>query len=97
MLCVCSYYWAQGDELLSVAKGVEFDDPNDGNDLAASGLDLTDAMLVINLWGIDATRVTSHAAGQNKFHYLPVPSFNNAYHYYFMDSKLNLLDNETEW
>ncbi|WP_168433072.1 right-handed parallel beta-helix repeat-containing protein [Pontiella sulfatireligans] len=88
-------HWAQGNEALSSA-GLEYDDPNDGNDLAASGLDMTDAMLIINLWGINASMVTNHVAGSDHFQYVET-DWNEARHYYFMDSKLNLLDNETEW
>lgn len=91
--------WAQGDEALST-PGHEYDAAANGHDLAATGLDMTDAMAVLNV-GNFATRarvVTNHAAGVDNFMYGDSDgTYKTVNHYYFFDSKLNLLDNETEW
>ncbi|VGO19353.1 CBM96 family carbohydrate-binding protein [Pontiella sulfatireligans] len=92
--------WAQGDESVST-NGWEFDDSASGHDLAASGLDMTGAMGVLNLgnFSTKALVVTNHAAGVNNFMYdsSSLGIYKTVNHYYFFDSKLNLLDNETEW
>jgi len=91
--------WAQGNESLST-PGHEYDAAANGHDLAATALDMTDAMAVLNI-GNFATRsrvVTNHAAGVDNFMYGDSGgTYKTVSHYFFFDSKLNLLDNETEW
>ena len=94
--------WAQGDESLSSPGiGTEYDAAANGHDLAASGLDMSGAMAILNInnFGTWARPVTAHAAGQGYFDYDPagISSIKTVNHYYFMDSRLNLLDSETEW
>ena len=90
--------WAQGDESRS-ANGTLYDTPSNGHDLAASGLDMTGAMAILNVGSFttEARPITSHTPGSAYFDYVPVSHYKDVHHHYFIDSKLKLLDQETEW
>lgn len=91
--------WAQGDESKSVQQH-EYDDPSSGNDLAASGINMNGATAILNLGNFltQAQLVTAHVAGQDNFTYdAPMAILKPVFHYYFFDSKLDLLDSEKEW
>ncbi len=92
-------YWAHGDESLST-NGIEVDDPSGANDLAASGIDATGAMAVMNVgsWKTSAREVLSHSAGSNTFEYDPVTfTYKTKHHYYYLEGTLELLDAPGEW
>ncbi len=91
--------WAQGNEAPS-KNGTEYDAAYNGHDLAASGLDMTGAMAILNVGSFttEARSITSHSPGQDHFSYAPkVGNYRTVHHHYFIDSKLDLLDQETEW
>jgi hypothetical protein len=92
--------WARGDDALS-SNGTMVDVANNGHDLAASGLDMTGAMGVMNVGSFRswARKVTAHSAGSNTFNYNGVPSsgYRTKLGYYYLECKLNLLDAEREW
>ncbi|MCT4590912.1 MAG: T9SS type A sorting domain-containing protein [Carboxylicivirga sp.] len=90
--------WAQGNEKLS-GNTVLFDDPQNGHDLAKSGLDVKGAMAVMNIGKFVSCcrRVESHNAGQNFFEFKSFPRYLPKENYYFLEGKLEFLDNETEW
>jgi hypothetical protein len=90
--------WAYGDESAS-SNGLAVDDPHDGIDLAATGLDMTGAMAVLNFgsWKTWTRQVNSHTAGSNSFTYNPAATYLANNHHYFLECKLNLLDAEKEW
>lgn len=92
-------YWAHGNESLS-SNGVAVDDPAGANDLAASGIDATGAMAIMNVgsWKTSAREVLSHSAGSNTFTYDPVPfTYKTKHHYYYLEGTLELLDAPGEW
>ncbi|VGO16896.1 hypothetical protein PDESU_05488 [Pontiella desulfatans] len=90
--------WAEGDESAS-SNGLAVDDPHDGIDLAASGLDMTGAMAILNIgsWKTWTREVATHTAGSNSFTYAPATTYLTYSHYYYLEGKLNLLDAEKEW
>ncbi|MDC1107170.1 T9SS type A sorting domain-containing protein [Prolixibacteraceae bacterium] len=91
--------WSEGRESRS-SNTVECDDPGDGHDLAATGLDVTGAMAVMNTGKFVscARMVVAHKAGQETFEFSPkFTRYLPVMHRYFLEGKLNLLDNETEW
>ena len=92
-------YWAKGNVSLDT-NGVMYDSPHNGIDLAASGLDVSGAVAVLNVGSFKSqTRlINSHIAGTNMFTYDPVSiTFKDKHHYYLVEAKLNLLDAEKEW
>lgn len=91
-------YWAWGNEAAS-SNGVLVDEPHDGIDLAATNLDLTGAIAVLDVgsWKSWTRRITSHTAGSNSFTYDLADLFISRNHYYYVSCKLNLLDVEKEW
>lgn len=90
--------WAQGNENLS-GKTVLYDDPQNGHNLAATGIDVTGAMAVMNTGKfVSCCRlVESHEAGQDYFEFKTFPRYLPVKNYYFLEGKLEFLDNETEW
>ncbi|VGO19359.1 CBM96 family carbohydrate-binding protein [Pontiella sulfatireligans] len=90
--------WAQGNEGAST-NGVLVDAPHANADLAATGLDMTGAMAVLNVgsWKTWTRVVNSHSAGTNTFTYNSASSYKSVHHRYFLEGKLNLLDVEKEW
>lgn len=92
--------WARGHDANS-SNGTMVDNVNNGHDLAASGLDMTGAMGVLNIGSFRswARPVTNHSAGSNTFTYNPVPAsaYRTKLGYYYLECKLNLLDAEREW
>ncbi|WNC68211.1 hypothetical protein RI845_17000 [Thalassotalea nanhaiensis] len=88
---------AHGDN--TVTSGVLKDDPHSGIDLAASGIDMTGAMAVMNIgsWKAWTREIISHGAGQSSFSFDPVPLHLAKHQTYFIDSKLALLDAAKEW
>ncbi len=93
-------HWAHGDEV-NGSNGVMVDDPHDDVSLANSGIDMTGAIGVLNIGSFRTwTRfVNSHGAGSNSFTYDPVPesAYRTKHHYYFLEKKLEFLDQEGEW
>ncbi|MCK5174767.1 MAG: right-handed parallel beta-helix repeat-containing protein, partial [Planctomycetes bacterium] len=92
-------YWAEGNVALDT-NGVMYDQPHNGIDLAASGLDITGAVAILNVGSFrsQSRTVNSHTAGSNTFTYNPVTiTFKDKEHFYLIEGKLNLLDAEREW
>ena len=86
-------YWAGINETASV-NGTLVDRPHNGIDLAASGLDMTGAMLIEE--GRDRVKpITSHSAGSNMINHELFDNYGGSR--YYVECKLNLLDAETEW
>ena len=90
--------WARGDEAAS-ANGTLVDEPHTYSDLAASGLNMTGAMAILNVgsWKTWTRVVNSHSAGSGTFSYSSASSYKTVWHHYFLEGKLNLLDVEKEW
>jgi hypothetical protein len=68
--------------------------------LAASGIDLSNAVVVLNIGSFrtGTSIVDWHVPGTNMFTYPPVSTgFKDKEHYYFAEGKLELLDAENEW
>ena len=93
-------HWAHGDED-SGSNGVMVDDPHDDVNLANSGIDMTGAIGILNVGSFRTwTRfVNSHGVGNNSFTYDPVPEsdYRTKHQYYFLEKKLEFLDQESEW
>jgi len=93
-------HWAHGDENESV-NGTEVDDPHSGADLTSLSFSIEGALAVMNIGSFRTwTRsVDSHGAGNNSFTYAPVPesAYRTKHHYYFLEKKLEFLDQESEW
>ncbi|VGO23172.1 hypothetical protein SCARR_05277 [Pontiella sulfatireligans] len=83
------------------SNGVFYDKPHSDIDLAASGLNISNAIAVLNVGSFRTwTRVVdSHVPGSNMFTHAPVSSggYKDKEHYYFVVGKLELLDAENEW
>lgn len=89
-------HWAKGDREKSTDTH-EFDTGK----LAESGLNITGSTAILNVanFTTSARLVTEHEAGESDFKYknnLQRFTKENS-HYYFLDSKLTLLDSENEW
>ncbi|MDZ8119149.1 DUF1565 domain-containing protein [Pontiella agarivorans] len=94
--------WARGDDSLDTNGTMVADATIDdnGHDLAASGIDLTGAMGILNVgnWLTATREITSHTSGENTFTYNPVNfTFQPQNHYFYAECKLELLDAEREW
>jgi hypothetical protein len=98
-------YWAEGRDPRSSSppvdeNGIMYDKPHNGIDLAASGLDLTGAIAILNVGSFKTQSrfITTHQPGTNRFTYPPVSiTFKDKEHFYFVEGKLELLDAENEW
>lgn len=92
--------WGLGTNNVS-SNGTLVDSANNGNDLAATGMDITGAMGIMNVGSFKTypRKVTSHTAGSNTFSYNPVPevTYRNKHLYYFLEGKLQFLDASREW
>lgn len=90
--------WGYGSRK-NIADGQWTDRPHEDIDLAASGLDMTGAMAILNSgsWKTWTRRVTNHLAGSSTFFYAKTPRHMARDQHYFMECKLNLLDTEGEW
>ena len=94
--------WAHG----TITKAQEYtngnliDKPHDGIDLAASGIDATGAIAVLNVGSFKTKtrRVNAHTPGTNSFTYDSVGNiWKTKHHHYFFEGKLAFLDAEREW
>ena len=92
--------WAHGIDNNN-ENGVMVDAPHDDVSLANLGIDVTGAIGILNVGNFKTwTRfVNSHGAGNSVFTYDPVPEANYKAenHYYFLEKKLEFLDQEREW
>ncbi|QZT39005.1 right-handed parallel beta-helix repeat-containing protein [Halosquirtibacter xylanolyticus] len=100
--------WCQGDEKRSKITtnavgdkiGVEYDDPHGGIDLKNIGVDLDNAMVVLNVFNFFtyAKKVTEHHIGEDHFSYKAGGvQLKPVFHHYFFDSKYELIDEADEW
>ena len=100
-----STYWAEGRNERNFAppvdtNGTMYDAPHHGIDLAASGLDLTGAIAILNVGSFRTKNqfINTHTPGSGTFTYDPVSiDFKDKEHFYFVEGKLELLDQEKEW
>ena len=93
-------HWGHGtiDEDENAYTNGEFiDEPHGSVDLAASGLDITGAIAILNVGSFKTwtRRILSHSG--NTFTYDPVPDWKTKHHDYFLEGKLDFLDVEGEW
>ena len=92
-----------GKSSSSSINGTMIDDG--AQDLSGSGLDMTDAIAILNVGSFKTSvaPVVAHATGQNYFEYDPeitdpYLSWQKPSHaWYFLEGKLNLLDHPGEW
>ena len=93
-------HWAHGIDNNN-ENGVMVDAPHDDVNLVNLGIDVTGAIGILNVGNFKTwTRfVNSHGAGNSVFTYDPVPEANYKAenHYYFLEKKLEFLDQEREW
>jgi len=100
-----SEYWAEGRASRNSSppvdsNGIMYDKPHDGINLAESGLNISNAVVVLNVGSFRTqTRiVSSHIPGSGMFTYPPVSiDYKDKEHFYFVEGKLELLDAEKEW
>jgi hypothetical protein len=80
------------------SNGHLVDDPTKHN-LAASGLDISGALVIANTGSYTTwtRKVTAHKSGQADFKHDKTPSIKNKHFNYYLEGKLALLDEETEW
>ncbi|MBC8401018.1 MAG: T9SS type A sorting domain-containing protein [Candidatus Marinimicrobia bacterium] len=92
--------WAHGDPIAST-NGTEIDNPYAGADLTTLGFSAEGALAILNIGSFRSyTRyVTSHFAGSNTFNYdlIPGSAYRTKHHNYFLEKKLEFMDQETEW
>lgn len=92
--------WAHGNEGASF-NGKEVDDPHNGKDLSTLPFSVEGALAILNIGSFRSyTRyVTSHQQGSNEFEFNPISATNyrTKHHYYFLEKKLEFLDQENEW
>ena len=89
--------WAKG--LDATSSNGHFDTDPMVHDLAATNLDVTGAVIIANTrhWETYTRKVTSHTAGSNAFDHGTTPHFSGSKSYYYLQAKLNLLDQDKEW
>ncbi len=80
------------------SNGHLVDDPSK-HDLAKSGLDISGALVIANTGSYTTwtRKITEHKAGAANFTHEKTPSIKNKHFNYFVEGKLSLLDEETEW
>ena len=93
-------HWGHGtidQDENAYTNGSLIDEPHGLVDLAASGLDITGAIAILNVGSFKTwtRRITSHSG--NTFTYDPVPDWKTKHHDYFLEGKLSFLDSEGEW
>ena len=92
--------WGHGtidEDQEAYENGTLIDEPHGNINLAESGLDITNAIAILNVGSFKTwtRRVTTHTG--NTFTYDPVPEWKTKHHDYYIEGKLELLDNENEW
>lgn len=92
--------WAHGDEAASV-NGIEVDDPYGSTDLSTLPFSIEGALAILNIGSFRSyvKTVISHTTGSGIFTFDPVPetAYRTKHHYYFLEKKLEFLDQESEW
>ena len=93
-------HWGHGTIDLdenSYSNGTLIDYPHGEVNLAESGLNIVDAIAILNVGSFKTwtRRVLTHSG--NTFTYDPVPDWKLKHHDYFLEGKLEFLDNENEW
>ena len=93
-------HWGHGtidDDPEAYDNGTLIDAPYEGVDLAGSGLNITNAIAILNVGSFKTwtRRVLTHNG--NTFTYDPVPGWKTKHHDYFLEGKLEFLDTEGEW
>lgn len=93
-------HWGHGtidDNSDAYDNGTLIDAPYEGVDLAGSGLNITNAIAILNVGSFKTwtRRVLTHNG--NTFTYDPVPGWKTKHHDYFLEGKLEFLDTEGEW
>lgn len=91
-------YWAKSAKSSTRGKMVD----NGAKNLAGSGLDATGAMAILNIGSFNTFTaiVKSHTPGQNFFTYPDTfgdIKFKASHNQYFLEDKLEFLDNAGEW
>ena len=78
-------------------NGTIIDEPHGDISLAESGLDITDAIAILNVGSYKTwtRKVLTHTG--NMFTYDTVPEWKTKHHDYYLEGKLDFLDNENEW
>lgn len=89
--------WAKG--LDTTSTNGYFDTDPAVHDLAATNLDVTGAVVIANTRHFETytRKVTSHTPGSNAFDHGVTPFFSGSKSYYYLQAKLNLLDQDKEW
>ena len=93
-------HWGHGtidEDSESYENGTLIDAPHGEVDLAGSGLDVTDAIAILNVGSFKTwtRRVLTHSG--NTFTYDSVPGWKTKHHDYFFEGMLTFLDAEGEW
>ena len=93
-------YWGHGtidQDPEAYGNGTLIDEPHGNVNLAGSGLDITDAIAILNVGSFKtwSRRVLTHSG--NTFTYDPVPAWKTKHHDYFLEGKLEFLDADSEW
>jgi len=93
-------HWGHGtidEDSEAYENGTLIDAPHGDVDLAGSGLDITDAIAILNVGSFKTwtRRVLTHSG--NTFTYDPVPGWKTKHHDYFLEGMLEFLDAEAEW
>ena len=78
-------------------NGTLIDEPHGEVNLSESGLNIVDAIAILNVGSYKTwtRKVLSHSG--NTFTYDPVPEWKTKHHDYYLEGKLDFLDVESEW
>ena len=93
-------HWGHGTIDLdqnAYSNGTLIDLPHGNVNLAESGLNIVDAIAILNVGSFKTwtRKVLTHSG--NTFTYDPVPDWKTKHHDYFLEGKLSFLDSENEW
>ena len=93
-------HWGHGtidQDEMAYENGTLIDEPHGEIDLANSGLNIVDAIAILNVGSYKTwtRRVLTHSG--NTFTYDPVPEWKTKHHDYYLEGKLEFLDTEGEW
>ena len=93
-------HWGHGtidQDEQAYENGTLIDEPHGEVDLAQSGLNIVDAIAILNVGSYKTwtRKVLTHSG--NTFTYEPVPEWKTKHHDYYLEGKLEFLDNENEW
>ena len=93
-------HWGHGTidiDQNAYSNGTLIDSPHGEVNLAESGLNIVDAIAILNVGSFKTwtRKILTHNG--NTFTYLPVPDWKTKHHDYFLEGKLNFLDSENEW